>query len=100
MVDVTARLPQNQARKVVAKVLAQGVVRISRHAREEMANDRLGPIDQGDVNNVLRLGQMTEPCELKNGTWRYRVHTERFCVVVAFRSEEELVVVTAWRKKS
>jgi hypothetical protein len=28
------------------------------------------------------------------------LHTERFGVVVAFRSASELVVVTAWRKKA
>jgi len=50
--------------------------------------------------NVLRMGRLFEPCEMSNGTWRYRIHTDRFCVVVAIRSEDSLVVVTTWRKKS
>jgi len=100
MVDVTAPLPQNQARKLVASILAAGTVTLSKHAIGEMANDQLGRIAQTDVNNVLRLGRITEPCELEKGTWRYRVHTNRFCVVVAFRSGDELVVVSTWRKKS
>jgi len=35
--------------------------------------------------------------DLISGTWRYRIRTPEVCVVVAFRSETELVVVTAWR---
>lgn len=100
MVDVTRCLLQNQARKLVAAILARGTVTPSRHAIDEMASDRLGRIAQTDVNNVLRLGRIIEPGELENGTWRYRVHTNRFCVVVAFRSEGELVIVSVWRKKS
>ncbi|HYO69549.1 MAG TPA: DUF4258 domain-containing protein, partial [Archangium sp.] len=68
----------------------------SRHAKEELANDDL---DMFDVRNVLRAGKILEEPELENGTWRYRVHTERMTVVVAFVSESKLKIVTAWRKK-
>jgi hypothetical protein len=40
-----------------------------------------------------------EPGEYENGSWRYRVRTARMCFVITFRSEEALVVVTAWREK-
>ena len=40
-----------------------------------------------------------EPAELEHGSWRYRVHVATTYVVVAFRSELALLVVTAWRKK-
>lgn len=46
--------------------------------------------------NVLRAGVVYPP-ELENGTWRYRVRGGRINVVVAFRSEDTLVVITAWR---
>jgi hypothetical protein len=49
-----------------------------------------------DCENVLR-GGVVRPGEFEHGTWRYRVETSRITVVVAFRSEGELVVVTAWR---
>jgi len=52
-----------------------------------------------DVVNTLRGGRITEPAEEVDRTWRYRVHTNRMCAVVAFRSEEELIVVTVWRKR-
>jgi hypothetical protein len=48
------------------------------------------------VSTVL-CGGVVQPPELERGTWRYRVLTNRICVVVAFRSDDELVVVTAWR---
>ena len=33
------------------------------------------------------------------GTWRYRMRAGKVYVVVTFRSEAELVVVTVWRVK-
>ena len=50
-----------------------------------------------DCVNVLRAG-VVEPAEYENGSWRYRVRTQRIYVVVAFRSEKQLVIVTAWRR--
>ena len=39
------------------------------------------------------------PPELERGTYRYRVCTAKIVAVVAFRSDKELRVVTAWRVK-
>ena len=83
------------AKELVLAILASGTVAYSRHAREELAKDRLTAVD---AVNVLR-GGVVEPAELENGSWRYRVRTARMFVVIAFRSEEELVIVTAWRMK-
>ncbi len=86
----------NVARKLISAILASGRVGFSRHAREEMEKDGLTEVD---VTNVLRGGHITEPAEPGKVGWTYRVHTRLQCVVVAFRSDTELVVVTAWRKK-
>jgi hypothetical protein len=51
-----------------------------------------------DVVNVLR-GGVVEPGEWENGSWRYRVRTQKITVVVAFDSETELSIVTAWRNQ-
>lgn len=56
-------------------------------------------MDSGDALNVLRAGQIKEPAEDVRGRWRYRVHTDRMCVVVQFESDAHLSVVTAWRKR-
>jgi len=85
-----------EARRLIREILETGSVTFSKHAEEEMAKDNLTMVD---VANVLR-GGVLDPAELENGSWRYRVRTARIAVIVAFRSETELRVVTAWRFKS
>ena len=82
-----------QARQLIRNIIAAGEVRFSGHALEEMAKDDLSTLD---CTNVLR-GGVVEPPEWERGSWRYRVRTNRIFVVVSFRSETQLVVVTAWR---
>lgn len=84
-----------KAKKLILAILATGTVSWSKHAFDEMAADNLTTVD---VVNVLRAG-VVQPGEFENGSWRYRVSTQRITVVVAFRSETHLVVVTAWRHK-
>lgn len=67
-----------EARRILRAVIADGVLHFSGHARREMAKD--GMTDQ-DIVNTLRAGQ-PEPSEFENGSWRHRVKTNRFCVVV------------------
>ncbi len=96
LVNIDKQLHQNQVRKCISWILQKGKIAVTTHAKREMANDNL---IMTDIINVLRCGQVNEPGEFENNSWRYRVHTSRICVVVAFRSETVLVVVTAWRKK-
>ncbi len=95
-IDITNQLPSAQARRLLSYVLVHGVVLFSAHARREMANDDM---TEQNVINVLRAGRIYEPGELMRGSWRYRCHTQLFCVVVAFSSVTRSAVVTAWRKK-
>jgi hypothetical protein len=81
------------ARALIRTILEAGTVAFSGHALEELGKDDLTTVD---AVNVLR-GGVVSPGELERGTWRYRVRTARLVVVVAFRSETELVVVTGWR---
>jgi uncharacterized protein DUF4258 len=84
-----------RAKPLIRRILDAHEVRFSKHALEEMARDELTTVD---CTNGLR-GGVVEPPEFERGTWRYRVRTNRLYVVVAFRSETQLVVVTAWRLK-
>ena len=88
-------LSNTTAKKLVAAILARGVLTFSKHAYEEMAKDRL---DEADVRNVLRGGTCRR-CELETGTWRYRFETQQLAVVTAFRSETHAVVITVFRLK-
>ena len=86
-------LAPEAAKRLLRNILKAGRFIYSRHAKEEMLDDDLTTVD---CENVLRGGAV-RPGEYESGTWRYRVETSRITVVVAFRTEQELVVVTAWR---
>lgn len=92
---VTEPVDPAEVRRLVRDILGSGTVSFSRHALSEMANDNLTAVD---CTNAMR-GGVVEPGEFDKGSWRYRIHTARMCVVVAFRSEVRLAVVTAWRVK-
>ena len=83
-----------EARRVISAILETGAVVLGRHVREDAMPNR--SITAVDINNVLRAGTV-DPAESEKGEWRYHVRTQRFVIVVAFRSETELRVVTAWR---
>ena len=96
-VEVTSEpLTPHATKRWIRSVLDEGKVIPSKHARQEMAKDKL---DLSDCLNVLRAGTC-EPGENENGSWRYRVATSRMCVVVARLSDTELMIVTAWRFRS
>jgi hypothetical protein len=85
-----------RARQLIRNIINSGTVSFSGPALEEMAKDDLTTVD---CTNVLR-GGVVEPPEFERETWRYRVRTNRIYVVVVFRSETQLMVVTAWRLKN
>jgi hypothetical protein len=85
--------PAAIAQKHVREAMLRGNLAFSRHARAEMAKDKLlAP----DMLNVLRAGWCVSS-ELENGTYRYRFKTNRIVVMVAFRGKQHAVVVTTWR---
>lgn len=95
--DGSEPLDAARARRVVRQIVDRGRIAFSRHARQEMARDE---ITFAAVLGVLRAG-IPEPAEFREGSWRYRVRgRDGAVVVVALRSEEELVIVTAWRAGS
>jgi hypothetical protein len=83
------------ARRVIREILAMGSVSFSAHCDRELAADG---ISEAEARDVLR-GGIVEPAEFERGSWRYRVRVGRIYLVVAFRSERELVVVTGWRTR-
>ncbi len=87
-------LSADEAKRLIVKAIDSDRVDFRQtHAREEMADDALSI---RDVLRVLR-GGVVEPGEFRRSTWRYRVRTSWASVVVTFRTEDNVVVVTAWR---
>jgi len=90
-----APLSEPDAKSLARSIVEQGVFVFSKHAQDEMADDDL---QTADCLNIIRGGSY-EPPELINGELRYRISTQRMCVVIVFQSRTRLRVVTAWRKR-
>lgn len=86
-------LSDQQVEARCASVVQSGTVFFSEHAEEEMDDD---DISKSDVRNVLRAGWCEMP-DGEPGSWRYRMCSNKFTVVIAFTGDDELCVVTAWR---
>ena len=81
------------ARRRIRNIIDNGVVVWTEHVMRRLAERQLTTVD---CVNVLRAGQVGVP-EFDGRTWRYPVSGGWITVVVAFRSELKLVVITAWR---
>jgi hypothetical protein len=94
-----ARLPAawspDVATDLVHRVARDGTVAWSRRG---LAHVRAEEMTTVECDHILRVG-VADPPELRHGQWRYRIHCQRMCVVVVFRSGVEAVVVDAWRKQ-
>lgn len=82
-----------QAKKLISKILDQGTVWYSKHAKERMLNRRLCSVDR---ENVLRGGIVEEP-EFEEA-WRYKVRTPRYELIIVFESEDDLRVISLWQR--
>lgn len=96
-IDLTSRMSRIQARKKLSEFLKLKPNRIiqTKHFKQEMANDDL---IMNDVINVLHKGQILEDPEFENGSYRYRVQTNKIVVVIAFNNPDRIILVTTWRK--
>ena len=86
-------LAPEAVKRLIREILKSGRFAYSKHAKDAMLDDDLTTVD---CENVLR-GGVVRPGEREHGTWRYRVETNKITVVITFRSQRELVVVTTWR---
>lgn len=88
-------LSKSDVKKLIHENIENDNVYFSGHAQKEMAKDKLSELD---VVNVIRAC-IPQPGENEKGTWRYRICSNKICVVIAFHSETALAIVTAWRKE-
>jgi hypothetical protein len=89
-------LSPGAATALIKAILQKGQIAWSQHALDELAKDSMATVD---AVNVMRAGKVHMPAELHRNDWRYRIETSLMAVIVAFESEEELQVITAWRAK-
>ena len=84
-----------QARNLGRWILKFGNVVFTDHVYLRM-DSASPPLTEVDVINVIRAGAYKPP-EIQNGSWRYRIETQKMFVAIAFNSSRELVVCTARR---
>jgi len=96
-IDILSRLNRVQARKLLSEILNAdtNAISLSKHCRKELAHDNLTTVD---LLNVLKAGLIYTDPELVNGTYRYRVETEKIIVVITFMHQNCIRCITAWRK--
>jgi len=94
------KLQKEEARKLLSRITREypDNVLFSKHAVEELAKDNLTVVS---ANNILRStdAQILVEGEFENGSYRYRLETMDVCLIIVFNSGQELVIVTAWRKR-
>ena len=94
------KLQKEEARKLLGRIIREypDNVLFSRHAVEELAKDNLTVVY---ANNILRStdAQILVEGEFEKGSYRYRLETTDVCLIIVFNSDQELVVITAWRKQ-
>ncbi len=95
-IDLESRIEKGQARKILAELFNHrpNFVSFTKHALEKMRERNL---KSGDILNVLRAGNILKNPEFENGSWRYSVETAKITVVFAFRTPNQIIVVTSWR---
>jgi len=86
-------LKPDAAKELFERIIKDGDIDFTGHARDELKKDFL---QTTDCMNVLRGGTVTAT-ELRHGKIRYRVQTPRMTAIVTVVSETELCVITAWR---
>lgn len=83
-----------EARKLLRRILTGGIITYSQpHAIARLKERALSTLD---CENVLRAGVVDE-AEWNDGGWRHQVRTQKIVVVIEFLSEDEVLIVTAWR---
>ena len=88
-------LAPDRATELVRCIVRNGAVAFGDRALSSLRSQGL---TTADCHNVLRWGT-SDPASSHDGAWYYRLHTANAFVVVAFRSDLEIVVMSAGKKK-
>ncbi|MCC6793009.1 MAG: DUF4258 domain-containing protein [Thermomicrobiales bacterium] len=93
-------MTKQEALDMVRHCLEEGNIRLLKHFRDELRNERLV---FEDARHVLRYGQIYDPPEqdLRRGDWRYRVEGKEpggkwLAIIVSFEPSPTAVLVTVF----
>lgn len=88
-------LSNDDAKREILRRLAHGTMFTSTHFRRAAAAESLGPLEAA---KLLPAG-FVQMAEFEGGNWRYRVKNGRFVIVVAFRGENQIDLVSVFSKQ-
>jgi hypothetical protein len=94
------RLSRSDAQKLLRRCMQSGEVVISKHFREELANEAL---EIADAFTVLRKGCiLNEPePDIKSGEWKYRIEGNEpggkwLAIVFCFKPQDTAFLITVF----
>lgn len=92
---VTQRKDTAQALRKAKECIEKGAVTLTRHFGGRGSERRFSSLD---AINAVKRGKPENIVEEKNGSWRYRVSSNKMVVCYAFGEEdgETVVFITAW----
>lgn len=87
------------ARQLIRKILRDphGLIIFSEHATSVRMVERA--ITEAEVYACLERGVCGPNITHERGTWRYPIEIPTLTVVVAFDTETQAIVITAWRRR-
>jgi hypothetical protein len=88
-------LRPREAGELARGILESGRLAVTKHARKRMKERDL---TLTDVENTIRCGAVRgKPESTVQGMFKYRFETNRMAAIVMFRSEDEMLIWTAFR---
>lgn len=97
----TKKLSTREARKLISRLADLESIRLTQHAKLEMADEKPELILL-DLMNVLKSpdSEIRDPGELKNDRYSYRLQTNKIMLVVGFTKDGKFIyIITCWRLK-
>ena len=94
-----SKLPPNLAKQKILLILQNGTIEKSWHCENESMRDR--NVDDNDILNVLKYGQIRRKPKLDRNRWQYRVEgtdVEGYdlSVVTVIENNDTLFVITVF----
>ncbi len=89
-------LARYEALKLARKILNEGSVVFTSHGAGRADERNLSAVD---IKNVIERGVVNNEAEQSaDGRWAYKIETQKMAVIVGFEDENEMKIVSAWRK--
>lgn len=94
--EVNHPLHRTQAQRLIRRIVEEGRVVISTHARDQRMSER--GITEDEIFHALRHGRVDDAELDTRNRWSYKVHAEEVGGAVNILSSKSLRITTVWRE--